>query len=123
MATKKKVTAAELESIIGSSRVKATFVQKAGMWLALGVGSVIALATTGVVLFVCLHYPAAPASAEAADAAALKDAIDRYTELSSTVVENGVKMFQTIVTQSLLPVFTAILGYLFAKSGEEKGEA
>lgn len=108
---------------MGSSQVKATFVQKAGMWLALGVGSTIALATVGVVIFICLHYPAAPAPVEGADAASVKDAIERYKELSSAVVENAVKMFQTIVTQSLLPVFTAILGYLFAKSGQEKGDA
>ena len=54
----------------------------------------------------------------------MKDAdqvIEQYKELSSIAVKSAQDLFQTIVTQALLPVFTAILDYIFAKSSGNSG--
>ena len=120
MAARKKTSAVQLVASTGGASVKISFVQKAGLWLALGVGSVIALATLGVVMFLCIHYPEAPVMSADLDHAKAKESIGNYKDLSGVVVQNAVTMFQTIVTHALLPVFTAVLGYLFAKAGENK---
>lgn len=120
MAARKKTTADQLVASIGNAEVKPSFVQKAGLRLALGVGSVIALATVGTVIFLCIHYPSGPQIPADLEPTKAKESIGNYKELSGVVIQNAVTMFQTIVTQALLPVFTAILGYIFAKAGENK---
>ena len=101
--------------------VKATFVQRAGLWLAAGVGSLILLVTVGVVIFLCLYYPKAPVLEPLKQTPAeTKVVLDSYKELSGIAMKNALELFQTIVTQALLPIFTAILGYIFAKGGSKE---
>ena len=87
------------------------FVQKAGLRLAMAVGILIAAVTGSVVYFLISHYPDAPTVEMLKD----KHAIEQYKILSAISVKSAQDLFQTIVTQALLPVFTAILGYIFAK--------
>jgi hypothetical protein len=42
--------------------LKPTFVQRAGLWLAAGVGAVIAVVTIFVLVFVYCHYPSMPSN-------------------------------------------------------------
>ncbi|MBV9657482.1 MAG: hypothetical protein JO295_05170 [Verrucomicrobia bacterium] len=121
MDEKEAITANAVLATAGSTKVQASFVQRAGLWLAAGVGSVIALVTILVLVFVHKNYPTMP-SAEALKAAGTdsKAAIEQYKELSQVAVKNGLDLFQTIVTQALLPVLTAILGYIFGK-GDRAG--
>jgi hypothetical protein len=45
--------------------------------------------------------------------------IDQYKSLSEIAIKDAISMFQTVVTQALLPVFTAILGNIFGRAGRE----
>jgi uncharacterized membrane protein len=117
VAGKETVSSAEVLAEAGTTKVKPTFVQLAGLWLAAGVGTIIAIVRIAVIVFVYMHYPVMP-SAEAITAASADStsAIEQYKELSQIAIKNGQDLFQTIVTQALLPVLTAILGYIFGKS-------
>jgi drug/metabolite transporter (DMT)-like permease len=96
--SKEVIDAGAVLASVGDTKVQPSFVQKAGLWLAAGVGTVIAAVTAGVV------YP--------------KQAIEQYKELSAVSIKSALDLFQTVVTQALLPVFTAILGYIFGKGSD-----
>ncbi len=117
MTGNERVTTETVLAASGATKVHRTTVQAAGLWLAAGVGSIIATVTVAVVIFVFVHYPAMP-TADALKNGGIdsKIAIDQYKELSQIAIKNGQDLFQTIVTQALLPVLTAILGYIFGKS-------
>ncbi len=116
---KEVIQAEEVLASEGKTTVHATFVQRAGLWLAGGVGALIALVTVGVLVFVYTHYPIMP-QIDALKNAGVdpKVAIEEFKELSQVAVKNGQDLFQTIVSQALLPVLTAILGYIFGKSNK-----
>ena len=107
-----------LQSVAGT-RVHPTFVQRAGLWLAAGVGSIIAIVTVCVVIFLFTHYPSMPSTETLKQTTDSKAALEQYKELSGIAVKSAQDLFQTIVAQALLPVFTAILGYIFAKGGKD----
>ena len=100
---------------IRSTEGSPTFVQWAGLILAAGVGSIIAVITVLSVIFLYIHYPKAP-SLEGITSANSAVILEQYKELSGIAVKSTQDLFQTIVTQALLPVLTAILGYIFGKS-------
>ena len=123
MAEKEVVEASTVLATIGQTKVEPTFVQRAGLLLAGGVGSLIALVTVGVVIFLYTHYPAMPSPEIFKEAQADSNTIlEQYKDLSGVAVQSAQELFQTIVTQALLPVFTAILGYIFAKGGKNDSE-
>ena len=93
------------------------FVQKAGLKLATAVGIVIAVVTLSAVYLLISDHHEAPTLDNLKDFPDQDQAIEYYKELSSIAVKSAQDLFQTIITQALLPVFTAILGYIFAKSG------
>jgi uncharacterized membrane protein len=107
----------------GGATVQPPFVQRAGLWLAAGVGVVITIVTIGVVVFLYLHHPDAPCL-ECMKQSQLdtKAAIEQYREMSEIAVTSARELFQTVVTQALLPVFTAILGYIFAKGSSNDSQ-
>jgi hypothetical protein len=114
---KEVVQAEEVLASGGKTSVRVTFVQRAGLWLAAGVGALIAVVTLGVLVFVYMHYPTIPPIDALKNAGTdPKVAIEQYKELSQIAIKNGQDLFQTIVSQALLPVLTAILGYIFGKS-------
>lgn len=103
---------------------KGTFVQRAGLWLAAGVGGVTAVVTMGLVIFLYRHFPAMP-TAQALNnppGPTTQYTIEQYKQLSEIAVKSTQDVFQTIVAQVLIPVFTAILGYIFGR-GSRTGEA
>jgi len=104
---------------VGGTTVQAPFVQRAGLRLALGVGALIALVTVVLVAFLWSNYPSPPNTDYIRDPAQAKAVIENFKILADLAVKNAVDLFHPIVTQALLPEFTAILGYIFAKSGRD----
>jgi hypothetical protein len=45
--------------------------------------------------------------------------LERFKALSDVTIKNSTEMFQAVVTQALLPVFTAILGYIFGRGAKD----
>jgi hypothetical protein len=80
------------------------------------------------VSFRCMQIPAfpAPPPANLADADHYKQAVDAYKvsadvyqALAKEQVERATHLFQLVVASTILPAFTAILGYIF---GSRKSE-
>ena len=111
---KEIVAAATVLRGLGHTTVKGTFVQRAGLWLAGGVGSIIAIVTISLLVFLYQHYPQMPRP-EAGGATSGQYTIDEYKQLSEIAIKGTQDLFQTIVAQVLIPVFTAILGYIFGR--------
>ncbi|HEX4646745.1 MAG TPA: hypothetical protein VH598_14160 [Verrucomicrobiae bacterium] len=109
---------------LGDTRVvPGTFVQRAGLWLAAGVGALIAIVTITIIVFLFTHYPHLPTpSISSQTQADTKIAIENYKELSGLSIKSAQDLFQTIVAQTLLPIFTAILGYIFAKGEKQESK-
>lgn len=124
MNDKVEVPEAEVMQEVGGTQVtEGTFVQRSGLKLALGVGLLIAFVTIGAGAFLFINYPQMPGpDAVAASATGPKTAIENYRELSGIAVKNAQDLFHTFVTQALLPVFTAILGYIFAKGDKPESQ-
>ena len=116
------VQAGTVLEAVSKTIVQPSFVERAGLWLALGVGSLAAIVTICLVVFLYFHYPAMPDAATLKQATDSKAALDQYKELTGIAVKSTQDLFQTIVTQTLLPVFTAILGYIFARRGKDSSE-
>jgi hypothetical protein len=113
----------------GSGR-EVTPLQRVGYKLALFVFFYIVGASILIfwVSFRCMQIPAFPAPpANFADADhykrlvdAYKISADVYQALAKEQVERATHLFQLVVASTILPAFTAILGYIFGsrKSGE-----
>jgi hypothetical protein len=90
-------------------------VRQAGMRLAAGVGLLISVVT----LMIAAHWMAtAPwtgvpphfSEMKTADGKAL---VENLKSISDIAADRSIKLFDAIVSRALLPVFTAILGYIF----------
>jgi hypothetical protein len=88
-----------------------TATQKAGMYLAKGVGALIFLITVIAVLNYVWFAPRMPTLPE--NAADAKAVIENHKTVSEIYVAQSTRIFELIVSSALLPVFTAILGYIF----------
>jgi hypothetical protein len=98
-----------------------TPIQQAGMQLALGVGLAIALATSAVIgdwLLTRPDLPSFPAGTKPEDAARV---IQNFKEINVVHLERATSLFDLIVVKAFLPVFTAILGYIFGTRADGGG--
>jgi hypothetical protein len=96
--------------------LRLTPLQQIGARLALGVGSLIALVTVAVLIDeVCSSrgLPALPTNLASPEA---KAALENYKFVHQMAFDRGINIFETIVAKALLPLFTAILGYIFGSS-------
>jgi hypothetical protein len=102
--------------------VKLDPVSRAGMQLATGVGLLIGLVTVMLVV----HWmatapwtgiPSDLASRKTDDAKALVENIKTMSDLSA---DRSIKLFDAVVSRALLPVFTAILGYIFGSRSQNR---
>jgi hypothetical protein len=109
----------DVQGTVGTTSVQPTFVQRAGLYLAGGVGALIAIVTVCLVIFLWRNYPSMPAETTLATPEAASAALERFKALSDVTMKNSTEMFQTVVTQALLPVFTAILGYIFGRGAKD----
>lgn len=130
------VNSGEVEQSVGlegnAGAVKSaplTETQKAGMRLAIGVGS---LATVCTLIVVVGYFATAPAALTSADllgsaktlaenADAAKKVIENYKALRELHSEQTAKLFDTVVVKMLLPIFTLLLGYIFGNQKAAKG--
>jgi len=101
--------------------------QQAGLWLAAGVGLTIigVLVFTAVVWFqtapappTLLPLPAITDPAKAKEALASyqalnQAALENYKALNAEAISRVTSLFDLLATKTLLPIFTAILGYIF----------
>jgi uncharacterized membrane protein len=104
--------------------------QRVGLWLALVFFAYILIATCTIffVSFRCIQLPPFPTppinSGDPAQYKALVDAYKQsaevYQQMAKLQVERATQLFQLVVASTILPVFSAILGYIFGskKSGE-----
>ena len=113
------------QAVSGLERLTPT--QQAGLWLAVGVGLTIigVLVFTAVVWFqtapappALLPLPAVTDPAKAKDALASyqalnQAALDNYKALNAEAISRVTSLFDLLATKTLLPIFTAILGYIF----------
>lgn len=98
--------------------------QQAGMRLATGVGIVTTLIIIAIVVDWIVKSPSlgVPAGFEKMPEAQAKALTTNLKALNDIAVDTSVKMFDTIIARSLLPVFTAILGYIFGtRAAASKG--
>ena len=104
--------------------------QWVGLWLALAFFAYIILAS-GTIFFVsfrCIQLPPFPSPpTNPGDPAqykvlvdAYKQSADVYQQMAKMQVERATQLFQLVVASTILPVFSAILGYIFGskRSGE-----
>jgi len=104
--------------------------QRVGLWLALAFFAYILIATSTIffVSFRCVRLPPFPTppinSGDPAQYKALTDiykqSAEVYQQMAKVQVERATQLFQLVVASTILPVFSAILGYIFGskKSGE-----
>jgi hypothetical protein len=104
--------------------------QRVGLWLALAFFAYILIASSAIffVSFRCFQVPAFPIpppnSGDPEQYKRLLDAYkqsaDIYQQMAKLQVERATQLFQLVVASTILPVFSAILGYIFGskKSGE-----
>jgi hypothetical protein len=100
-----------------------TPLQKVGYQLALFVLAYIFLASVAIFLvsfrsFSLPPFPAPPANVGNADqykqlVDSYKASADVYQQMAKAQVERATQLFQLVVASTILPAFTAILGYIF----------
>ena len=104
--------------------------QRVGLWLALAFFAyiIIASGTIFYVSFRCLNlppFPPPPSTSGDPDQYKrlldiYKQSADLYQQMAKAQVERATQLFQLVVASTILPVFSAILGYIFGskKSGD-----
>ncbi len=104
--------------------------QRIGLWLALAFFGYILIVSTAIffVSFRCFQIPAFPVPPPSqGDLEQYKHLLDAYKQSSEIYqqmaklqVERATQLFQLVVASTILPVFGAILGYIFGskKSAE-----
>lgn len=119
--SKQDVTADTVMQEVDDTKVEPTFVQREGVKLAYCVGSLIALTTVLIFVLLFFKYPPLPSTNSLNGAVTPSDTLTVHKELSQLAISNAKELFTTVVVSALLPVFTAILGYIFGRSGAEDG--
>jgi hypothetical protein len=92
-----------------------TFLQRTGLRLAAGVGGLASV----VILLLAIKWmlydlPPVPAISADMDPTKAKLVIENYKELQQIAFQSFTSVFESIVVKVLLPVFTSILGYIYA---------
>jgi hypothetical protein len=116
---KELITFKTMEQASGTARgiVRMPEKEKYATWITIGVGIVIAI----VIGFIAIDWlrTAPPlsmpelANVKSDDLATIEKMIEHYTTVNGLAVERATSLFDLIVVKSLLPIFTALIGYLF----------
>jgi len=109
----------------GEVALRLTPTQQAALQLAYGVGALIAVVTALVGLDWAAHAPAAPrwpAALPPADPAA-RALIENYRTLNDVALSRATTLFDLMVVKALLPVFTAIVGFILGSRPREPADS
>jgi hypothetical protein len=93
--------------------------QLAGLRLALGVGLAIALVTALVFLDCFMGRPILPSVSVGTTPDQAEKMVQSFKELNAVNLDRATKLFDLIVVRAFLPVFTAILGYVFGSRADK----
>jgi hypothetical protein len=124
---KKEVTGKEVYKDVGKIAVREvlTPTQQAGMILASWSGIIIAVLVLIILIhfvYAMAHLPNDPLYGNKAPPATspsdLEPLVNYYKAVNDLAVDRSIKIFDTVITKTLLPVFTLILGYIFGTKTE-----
>jgi len=104
----------KIEKIRFGSKLTTT---RVGYYLAIFVLIYLFMVTIVLFLDYFLHVPSKPTATTFST-----EELQNYTTLSNLVLERILKLFEQLVEKSMLPVLTAILGYIFGVRGVEREE-
>jgi len=90
-----------------------TFLQKTGLLLAAGVGSLACVVTLALVIRWIAYAPPVPTIPLDMDREKARLLIENYKQLQQVTLEPFTSLFDSVVVKVLLPIFTSILGYIF----------
>ena len=90
-----------------------TFTQRAGLRLAAGVGGLAVVVTLLIVYKWMAMVPVPPDLGVTLSKEQVGVVTDGYKALHEQAFDAASKLFDSIITKALLPVFTSILGYIF----------
>ena len=115
------------ESSAGSVKevTKLDAVGQAGMQLAIGVGVLITIITVALVGHWIFTAPAIgiPSELTGKTPDETTKVIENMKAMSDLAADRSIKLFDTIVTKAFLPVFTAILGYIFGSRNSSQSKS
>lgn len=103
---------------VPGDQLELTGLQRAGLKLALGVGGVGAVALVFLGFLWVTTIPAPPMIPVDATSSARAAALADYTAINQLAVDRVTTLFGLVITTTLLPVFTGILGYIFGTRNE-----
>jgi hypothetical protein len=105
--------------ILGDSETGIKFplstTQRTGLYLAAGVGGLIVLVTVSLMIFLWRDYPSLPPAVGTNPTPAQSASLENYKALADLTIKNTREIFQTVVTQAPIPIFAAIVGYIFGR--------
>jgi len=90
-----------------------TWLQRTGVVLAGCVGTLGAIVTIALIIKWMFIAPQPPTIPTTADVNTAKAILENYKTLQQIVLEPFTTLFESVVVKVLLPVFTAIVGYIF----------
>ncbi len=93
-----------------------TPIQQAGMLLAIFVGSMISVVLLSTLVYWFVTSPKVPFSIGSDNASAL----DTFKVLNEISLERFIKLFDLVVSKTLLPVFATIIGYVLGTQSQKK---
>ena len=83
------------------------------IFAAVGLAWVFAVAAAALIYYLA-HLPAQP-SVAGMNAAQAKETLDTYTEVYNQYKQSFTDVFDLLVTRTVLPIVTLLLGYLFGR--------
>ena len=118
-----------LQEVVGT-RARLEPLQRVGLWLALAFFVYILIASSAIFFvsfrwFQIPNFPVPPSNSGDLEQYkrlldAYKQSADIYQQMAKLQVERATQLFQLVVASTILPVFSAILGYIFGskRAGE-----
>lgn len=80
----------------------------------------ILLVTGGLLTYYLIHLPPPP-STTGLSPAQVKDALDVHRQIYDQYRQSLIDMFDLLVTRTIVPIITLLLGYLFGKTPNRPG--
>jgi len=124
MTEREKVSPGEILHSAGADKpvTGGTWLQRTGVVLAGCVGALGAIVTIALIVKWIFMAPQPPTIPTGADVNTAKAILENYKTLQQIVLEPFTTLFESVVVKVLLPVFTAIVGYIFGSQRYRREE-